>query len=155
MGDLGIEGIYSSPQTRAMETTAPYAEATGIPAQAVDGLAECAFNRVWAVDFLDLVRRHWSDFDYSMPNCESHRMCQSRFLRTLHEIAGANFGKALICCSGGQAISLALQSIDPSVGYEDWANISAPDIYKLDWDGERLGWDRSYVFGGPESLLSD
>ena len=152
LSDLGIEAIFSSPQTRAMETVAPFSETTGNEIQAIDGLAECAFNRIWQVDFLEVVRRHWADFDYAMADCEAHSTCQRRLVGALHEICEADTGRKIVCCTGGQAIGLALHSIDPSFGYEGWASISVPDIYKLDAYRGRIDWDRTFFFDGPESL---
>ena len=98
--------------------------------------------------------RNWADFDYAMADCEAHSACQRRLVEALHRICEADSGK-LVCCTGGQAIGLALHSMDPSFGYEGWARISVPDIYTLDVYRGRLVWDHTYVFDGPESLRAD
>jgi 2,3-bisphosphoglycerate-dependent phosphoglycerate mutase len=150
LSDLGVEAIYSSPQIRAIETVTPFSVAAGIEIQAISGLAECGFNRTWQTDFLGLVRRHWSDFDYAMADCETHSACQRRFVKTLHRLCEAVTGGKLVCCTGGQAIGLVLHSIDPSFGYEGWSRIGVPDIYTLKACGDRIDWDRTYVSSGPK-----
>ena len=106
LDDLGIDVVCASPQLRAVETATPFATHAGFQVQGLEGLKECGFNRVWAVDFAALVQNHWADFDFAQPECETHRSCQSRFLSTLVDVGRRHAGQSVVCCSGGQAIGL-------------------------------------------------
>jgi 2,3-bisphosphoglycerate-dependent phosphoglycerate mutase len=155
LGDLGIDVVCASPQLRAVETVAPFATHASLQVQDLEGLKECGFNRIWAVDFIALVQNHWADFDFAQPDCETHRSCQSRFLDTLVDVGRKHRGQSIVCCSGGQAIGLALNSIAPAYDFDDWKATRTPDLFKVQLDGNWLTWDRD--FGSPklESLLAD
>ena len=149
--ELRIDHVACSPQRRATETVMPFASMLGMGLESREELAESGFNRSWTDDFSALVQSHWDDFDYCRADCESHRNCQTRFVAALVELARARGGNTLVC-SGGQAIGLALQSIDDGFGFEDWAEIRTPDLFRLAWDGERLAWDREFAFDEDGSL---
>ena len=148
LSELAIDAVLSASQRRMIETVRPFCDSTELRPELLGGLRESACNRVWAEDFTGLIRRHWSDFDYHQKGCEPHRACQERFVGTLLQLAVDRAGGVLLCCSGGQAIALALHSTDPTFGYDVWVGIRRPDLFRLSSDGGRLEWDRSFTFPG-------
>ena len=152
---LGVDAVLSSSHRRMVETIEPFCNSAGIQMELLEELRESECNRVWQDDFDALIRKYWTDFDYSLPGCESHRACQKRFVGSLLRLATEHLDRTLVCCSGGQAIGLALHNADPSFGYNDWARIGRPDLFRLDSDGKHLQWDRSFTFPGLDGASSD
>lgn len=143
---IAIGAVFSSPQQRALQTVAPFCRSAGVEPQPRDGLLEARFNRDWLEDFNGTVRRYWEDLDYRLPDCDSHRVTQQRFVGELLRLATDYPGQTIACCSGGQAISLALHSIDRDFSFEDWAAMKMPDLFRLSYEVDRLRWDETFAF---------
>ena len=152
---LGIDAVFSSPQRRAVETVAPFCKTGGLGIQFRDELRESGCNPTWVDDIGGVIRKHWDDFDYCVLEGEPHRTCQKRFVGALLQLAQDHRGKTLVCCSGGQAIGLALRSTDPDFGFDKCARMERPDLFKLTCDGDQLVRDWTFTFGGLEDMSSD
>lgn len=151
---LGITRIYSSPFERAVATARPFAQATGIEIQIVEGLKE---RRLGGTSFLgdrfhDTMSDLWGDLNKSLDGGESGYACQERVVNAINQIATRNIGETILIASHGQALTLFLNTIDNSIGRDFWANMKNPDLFRiavtLDSD-DLFVWDRGPLITSP------
>lgn len=145
---LGIDAIYSSPYKRAISTVKPFAIESGLPILLEEGFRELnAVNEYLPpADFQALSEKMWSDVTFSSKDGESLRECQLRFMAAMNKIAKEHAGKTILICTHGMPLGAILKVFDDAFGYDDWARVKMPDVFKLVSDNETGRWDKSYTF---------
>ena len=137
---LDIKAIYSSPFPRARDTVAPFAIASGFPTRIDEDLRERKLTDNATPDFRETVRKTWSDFDYSPPGGESSAACQRRIVAAVESIANLNDGSTVLIVSHGNAISLYLNNAEPTFGFDGWAAMRTPDLFRVEVSGDSHVW---------------
>ena len=142
----GLQELYSSPYPRAAATLRPLAAQLGLEVRLVPDLRERRLASPPLPHWQEALRACWADFDLAHPGGESSRACQARVRAAVLGILAGSRARRLAIASHGNAIGLLLHSLDPSFGYDAWARMKNPDLFRLTWDGRQLAWDRG---GGP------
>ena len=145
LGQLDIDGVFCSSQKRMVETVMPYCRSVDTRPELIEGLQESRFQQGWVEDFEDHVKKHWANIGYHQPGCESHLASQRRFVGCLLQLARGHAGQSLLCCSGGQAIGLALHRADPTFGYDDWTAMRRPELFRVTIEEPLVTWDRTFA----------
>ncbi|MFZ1887362.1 MAG: histidine phosphatase family protein [Candidatus Binataceae bacterium] len=131
--------IYSSPYLRARQTVAPLARLRGLVIEEIADLRE----RLLSVDALpnwrEELRRSWSDFAYAAPGGESGAGAQMRALAALEQIRQRHRIGTVVAASHGNLIALALNAFVPSIGFDFWAAIPMPAVYRIEFAQDRVG----------------
>jgi len=133
-----LTAIYSSPYPRALQTVTVLAERRGLPVQVLDDLRERRLASELPDEWRGSLERSWNDADLELPGGESGRAAQRRavalldLLRTRHPDGGR-----IVLGSHGNLISLILQALEPSVGFEFHMAMPMPALYRLTHDGLR------------------
>ena len=103
---FGVDAIYSSPMRRAVETSAPLAEATGIDPVILDGLKEFDAHSATYIPIEEL--RADPDLwkaaieEWMSPEAVSGRDdFRATVLETLNTIEGGDHGRVAVVCHGG------------------------------------------------------
>jgi len=143
---LNISRIFSSPYRRAVATVAPFAENVGLEVEIVSDLRERKLKDGSNDDWLVILKRSWADFNFSLPNCESGRACQERVKHCIEGLVAGNSGRNILVSSHGNAIGLYLNSLDPSFGFDDWASIRNPDLFKIVYQNGLPTRDSTFVY---------
>jgi 2,3-bisphosphoglycerate-dependent phosphoglycerate mutase len=139
---LGARAIYSSPYRRAVQTVAPLGAALGLTVTAVDALRERSLGRMFPDSELPSVfARCWAEPEFAPPGGESNAGCARRVAGALAELAGRHPGEAIVVASHGNAVTLYLGTIDPSVGIAFWRAMRNPDLFRVVYDGDCPAWD--------------
>jgi 2,3-bisphosphoglycerate-dependent phosphoglycerate mutase len=55
-------------------------------------------------------------------------------------------GVTLLLVSHGNAIALYLNSIEPSFGYDGWAAMKNPDVFRVVVGADASTWDKDWKF---------
>lgn len=134
--DLGVDAVYSSPFVRARQTLAPFASRQGLSLTIDDRLAERRLSASPLADWLDHIRRSFDDPDYAAPGGESLHQAQRRGLAAVTEIARGGHRLAAVA-THGNLLSSILRCVDASFGFDDWQNLSNPDLFEITVDGGR------------------
>lgn len=145
---LKIDAVFSSPYTRAQATVEPLAQAVGLSVSVMADLRERKLAEGRWDDWLALLRQAWSDFDFALPHCESSYDCQRRMCHCLAQLATNYRGQTLVVGSHGNAIALYLNSIDNTFGFEAWAAMKNPDVFRITYDAGRPLWHKSFRLSG-------
>ncbi len=144
LSNIEIDLIISSPYQRAIDTVKPFSEIAQISIKINENLKERKVSESLIGNFLDVLKKSWIDFNFKLPNCESARECQKRLLSTINEIVTNYSGKKIIISSHGNAIALVLNAFDNSFDFEDWKNLSNPDIKKIIYSHVTPYWDKEF-----------
>lgn len=136
LADSGIERIFSSPYRRAMDTATPIAERLGVPVIQDQRLVERLLSPVPIADWRERLRASFDDFDLALPGGESSREAMWRAEAAWADVVQVGGCSAIV--THGNLTALMLRSLDPRWGFEQWAALAAPDVYRA--DRSNLGW---------------
>lgn len=147
LGRLGITAVYSSPFPRAVDTVRPFAVDAGLVVNLHHDLRERKLLDGRVPDYRALLRQTWQDFEFAAPGGESNSACQRRVVAAVHDIISKHSEYTLLLVSHGNAIAIFLNSIDRSFGYEGWAAMKNPDLFKIEATDGGFVWNRSWQSG--------
>ena len=126
-----VAAIVSSPYTRAIQTVQPLADRLGMTIEIDPDLRERHLASSPLNDFQASLEATWRDFDLALPGGESSAAAQSRVSRTIHRIAATGESRDVVIATHGNALSLFLRTLDPSVDFAFWMRMSLPDVYAV------------------------
>ena len=144
---LGIDAIYSSPFPRAIDTVRPFADQQGLPIRVRHDLRERKWTDDWLPDayIQSAIAKTWEDFQFAFPDGESSAACQLRVVAAVTDIVGKHPGETLLVSSHGSALSLLLNQIDRSYGFnESFFTMKNPDLFRIEARDASFSWDRSW-----------
>lgn len=151
--DLSPTHIYSSPYPRAIDTVRAFADTANLPIALDHDVRERRLTATHHPDWLALVERAWTDFDFRLPECESSREAQTRMRLAIERIMERHIGETTLVASHGNAIGLLLNALDPAFGFRQWKTLRNPDVICLKAPAGKLEWDRSYKFAAAPGEL--
>jgi 2,3-bisphosphoglycerate-dependent phosphoglycerate mutase len=125
--------LVSSPYLRALDTLAPFANASGLPVTIEAALRECTFRKGFAADWPAPIARAWVDRNVAAAGCESADRCQARVVDCVRALAQQCADGPVLICSHGNAIALLLNAIDPAFGYAQWQAMAMPALYEVNF----------------------
>jgi 2,3-bisphosphoglycerate-dependent phosphoglycerate mutase len=110
---LRPDSLWCSETLRAFQTIQPFAEHSGLPVNRHSDLGERRLS--WPLPPMDEMEEHyrrgWEDLDYALPNAESNREGQIRFMAALRMIVDKECGegsdRSVVVCAHGNIIALA------------------------------------------------
>jgi broad specificity phosphatase PhoE len=119
---LRPDSLWCSETLRAFQTIQPYAEHSGLRVSRHLDLGERRL--AWPLPPMDEMKEHyrrgWEDLDYALPNGESNREGQTRFMDALRIIADQESregsDRSVIVCAHGNIIALAEHAARGSFG---------------------------------------
>lgn len=131
--------IYSSPYLRARQTVEPLARSRGLVIEEIADLRERLLSADALLNWREELRRSWSDFAYAAPGGESGATAPTRALAVLEQIRQRHRTGTVAVASHGNLIALALNAFVPSIGFDFWAAIPLPAVYRLEFAHDRVG----------------
>ena len=144
---LPITTIYSSPFRRSIETVAPLATHMGIGLELMRDLRERELPVVAPGEFNRAVEETWHSPASAVAGGESNLDARTRGLAAVRGILTRHPGQHVVVCTHGTLLTLILNGLDSSFGFEFWRGLSFPDVYRLEFEGLTLVhiqrmWDR-------------
>jgi len=118
---LGIDAVYSSPFSRALETVRPFCEAAGLSPAHREDLGESA-----AEELLPQVR--------------------DRMVAATRSIAPQHPGQTVLLCTHGGTMWGLISHFDEAFGYEQYCQIGTPDMRRLIYSGTPGALDDDFSF---------
>lgn len=140
--DERIDAFISSPYRRAMLTIEELAQSLNKKIIVFEDLRELVFlgnDQIMADNELyPLVKKMFSEPDFSLPGGESIRICQNRAVRTLQKILAQYRGQKVVIGTHGAVMTLMMGYFDNQYDLEFLLTTSKPDIYKMEFQDEVL-----------------
>ena len=127
---IAPEALLSSPYLRAIQTLEPYAQKKGYSVETVEEFREHCMAARSIVNWREVLRDQWLDFDHVPPGGESFNSTSRRGLDVLDRLSRLPFGTVALA-GHGTIISLVLNSIDPTIGLDFHLAMPNPAIYVL------------------------
>lgn len=138
--------LYSSPYPRAVDTLRPLADQLNLEIKLDFDLRERKLTEGFRTDWLELLQRSWSDFEFALESCESGRMAQTRVVESVRRIAGCHAGLRVVLASHGNAIGLVLNQARPSFGFEQWRGLRNPDVRQVKVVDGTIEWIQDFEY---------
>lgn len=144
--DIKINRIISSPFLRAIQSIEPTAEKFHKEIEIDNRLSERRLFETFPPDWLEKLEATFHDLDLKFEGGESGHEAMKRVVSVVEEIFNSD-ARTSIIVSHGNLLSLLLKNFNSSFGFEEWKNLSNPDVFLLCLDGaettiERLWEDK-------------
>ncbi|EJQ97994.1 histidine phosphatase family protein [Bacillus cereus] len=138
----GIDTFISSPYKRAMLTIEKSANFHEKEIVVYENLKECRFlsedKIISDKEVYPLVKKMFSNPDFTLIGGESYVDCQRRVVKILKEILIDFQGHKIVVGTHGLVMTLMMNYFDNQYGLEFLMNTSKPDVYKLEFKDEQL-----------------
>ncbi|MBK5451647.1 histidine phosphatase family protein [Bacillus sp. TH22] len=138
----GIDTFISSPYKRAMLTIEESANYHEKEIVVYENLKECRFlsedKIISDKELYPLVKKMFSNPDFTLTGGESYVDCQRRVVKILKEILMDFQGHKIVVGTHGLVMTLMMNYFDNQYGLEFLMNTSKPDVYKLEFKDEQL-----------------
>ncbi|QWH18789.1 histidine phosphatase family protein [Bacillus mycoides] len=138
----GIDTFISSPYKRAMLTIEKSANFHEKEIVVYENLKECRFlsedKIISDKEVYPLVKKMFSNPDFTLIGGESYVDCQRRVVKILKEILIDFQGHKIVVGTHGLVMTLMMNHFDNQYGLEFLMNTSKPDVYKLEFKDEQL-----------------
>ncbi|MBE7101619.1 histidine phosphatase family protein [Bacillus cereus] len=138
----GIDTFISSPYKRAMLTIEKSANFHKKEIIVYENLKECRFlsedKIISDKEVYPLVKKMFSNPDFTLTEGESYVDCQRRVVKVLKEILIDFQGHKIVVGTHGLVMTLMMNHFDNQYGLEFLMNTSKPDVYKLEFKDEQL-----------------
>ena len=128
-----IARLVSSPYLRARQSIEPLARKLGLEVELDARLRERTLSPGPIDGWREVVKRSFTDPEFSVPGGESGAETLARGLAAIRPaLESATRDGLVVIASHGQLLSLVLHSIDPSFGYAGWEALSNPDVHLIE-----------------------
>jgi 2,3-bisphosphoglycerate-dependent phosphoglycerate mutase len=124
-----IDRVISSPYLRATQSIGPFCQRAGLEVEVEPRLVERVLCQRDLADWREHLRRSFDDPEYCVESGESARGAQARAVLVLQEALAAR--QRCVLVTHGNLLALLLKSIEPGFGFDDWADLSTPDLYSV------------------------
>lgn len=128
--DKPIDDIVSSPYERAYRSIQPLGDRLGIEVVLDDRLTERVLSSRSDPDWRERLLKTYDDLDLCYEGGESSRSAMNRAVQAVKEVLARGCRNAVIV-SHGNLISLLLKHFDNRIGFNEWASMTNPDVYRL------------------------
>jgi 2,3-bisphosphoglycerate-dependent phosphoglycerate mutase len=130
---IEINRIVSSPFVRAIFSVNPLAELKQIEVDMDERLSERILSTKVLEDWLEKLQATYNDLDLKFDGGESTREAMARVVSVVEEVLNGEAENTLIV-THGNLMSLLLKNYQSDFGFEQWKNLSNPDVFLLEFD---------------------
>ena len=125
-----IGQIVSSPFARAIESINPLSIRLNIEIKLDERLIEAALSTIDYSDWLDKLRETFSDFELSFEGGESSCAATNRAIAALNDALVLETD-SIVVVTHGRLLTLILKHFDSKYGFEEWQNLTTPDVFRI------------------------
>lgn len=130
LAPLGVERIVSSPFARALASIEPLARRIGLMVEPDERLVERVLCGEPRPDWREQLRASFDDLDLWLPGGESSRVAMARG-RAAVDHAARPGAERVVVVTHGNLFALILRSFDSRVGFDKWAALANPDVFRV------------------------
>lgn len=130
LSNKAIDKIFSSPYLRAVQSIKPYADKNELDIECDDRLTERVLSSTYFPDWLEKLEATFYDLDLKYEGGESSKEATDRILQFINDVVKDDKENVLIVAHGG-IISLLLRHFDNKFSFNQWRNLTNPDVFLL------------------------
>lgn len=139
--NVKVERIISSPYKRAIQTIQPLAERLNIEIEMKSQLEERVLSTEPLPDWFEKLRKTFDNPDLKFEGGESSEEAANRIMEVVEDVFKSEFENTIIV-THGNLMALLLNHYNKEFGFDQWANLSNPDIYLLNSDSNGVTFER-------------
>jgi len=128
--NLQIESIVSSPFTRAIQSITPFASQNNLPIKEDEGLTERILSSAPMKDWIHKLEYTFTNIDIAFSGGESTKQAMERAISLINDILKQEHYVTLLV-THGNLLTLILKHFDERFGFNEWKNLSNPDVYEI------------------------
>jgi len=128
--DIEINRIISSPYKRAIQSIQLLANQRNVEIELNQQLTERVLSTEHLTVWLEKLRMTFADFDIKFGGGESSQEAANRIVGVVETVLQSNEENTIIV-THGNLMSLLLNHYNKEFGFEEWLNLSNPDVYLL------------------------
>lgn len=136
-----IDRILSSPYLRAIQSIEPFSKRTNIQIEEDERLKERVLSNVNLIDWLEKLEKTYDNLTLTYEGGESSIQAMDRIVTVVEESLNAGCNNLLLV-THGNIMSLLLLHYDSEFGFNEWKQLSNPDVYVISdndgWTIERI-----------------
>lgn len=130
LSDIKVDRIISSPFLRAIQTIEPFAKNKNIEIEIDSRLTEHILSSIFFPDWMDKLEATFNDMNVKYEGGESSNEAIKRIVAVVNDIMVSVWENTIIVSHGGM-ISLLMNHYNKNFGFDQWKNLSNPDVYLL------------------------
>lgn len=139
MADVHFDKLFSSSYTRAIQTIEPLANQSEIIIY--DELSEKRLKGPYKLEKAKIdeaIKNSFIDINFKLDGGESTKDAQERSIPIIKEILYNDTLQTVVIGTHGNILTAILNYFNSSIGFNFWKNSTKPDIYKVEFNGEKL-----------------
>lgn len=141
LSSFKVNKIISSPFLRAVETIKPFAQRANIEIETDERLAERVLSANSMPDWFEKLKLTFSDMDLKYEGGESSREAMNRILQVVNDVICSQ-AKNTVIVTHGNILSLLINFYNTSFGFEQWQQLSNPDVFILRFRNKEVNLER-------------
>ncbi len=127
---IGIGQIVSSPFARDVKSIKPLSVRLNIEIKLDERLIEAVLSAIDYSDWLDKLRGTFSDFGLTFEGGESSQTATTRAIAAINDALLLHTDPTVVV-THGRLMTLILKHFDSQYGFEEWQNLTTPDVFRL------------------------
>ncbi|PLS17609.1 histidine phosphatase family protein [Bacillus sp. M6-12] len=139
--NISIERIIASPYKRAIESIQPLAKRLNVEVEIESKLTERVLSTKNFSDWSEKLRTTFDDMELKFEGGESSLDAMNRIVEVVENVFNSN-NKNTIIVTHGNLMSLLLKHFNQKFGFNDWKNLSNPDVYLLKNENNKVTSER-------------
>ncbi|WP_313801178.1 histidine phosphatase family protein [Cytobacillus sp.] len=136
-----VDRIISSPYLRAVETIKPFSQKTMIEIETDERLAERLLSVSSMPDWFEKLKMTFSDMELKYEGGESSKEAMDRIVQVVNEWIGSDAQSSVIV-THGNLMALLLNFYNQTFGFDEWQQLSNPDVFRLYFKNNEVHFDR-------------
>lgn len=139
--EIKIDRIISSPFKRAIQSLQPLAMQLNLEIEIDKQLTERVLSTENLSDWLEKLRTTFDDIELKFEGGESSQAAMNRIVEVVEEVFNGVTNNTIIV-THGNLMSLLFKYFNKDFGFEDWQNLSNPDVFLLTNENNKVIYER-------------
>lgn len=139
--NIKIDQIISSPFLRAIQSIEPTSNEKKIEITLDERLSERKLSSIDLPDWLEKLEATFEDLELKFNGGESSQEAINRGISVIDEII-KNQNQITLVVTHGNLMSLILKHFNAAFGFENWKNLSNPDVFVLKFKNNDVVYER-------------